>query len=29
MLTLATLVGSIGLTIIVWVIGYFALGGLR
>jgi succinate dehydrogenase / fumarate reductase, cytochrome b subunit len=29
MLTLATLVGSIGLTIVVWVIGYFALGGLR
>ena len=29
MLTLATLIGSIGLTIIVWVIGYFALGGLR
>jgi succinate dehydrogenase / fumarate reductase cytochrome b subunit len=29
LLTLATLVGSIGLTIVVWVIGYFALGGLR
>ena len=29
MLTLATLIGSIGLTIVVWVVGYFALGGLR
>ena len=29
MLTLATLIGSIGLTIILWVIGYFAMGGLR
>jgi succinate dehydrogenase / fumarate reductase cytochrome b subunit len=29
LLTLATLVGSVGLTIIVWLIGYFALGGLR
>ena len=29
MLTLATLVGSIGLTIVMWVIGYFVLGGLR
>ena len=29
LLTLATLIGSIGLTIVVWVIGYFALGGLR
>ena len=29
MLTLATLVGSIGLTIVIWVVGYFAMGGLR
>jgi succinate dehydrogenase / fumarate reductase cytochrome b subunit len=28
-LTRATLIGSIGLTIILWVIGYFAIGGLR
>jgi succinate dehydrogenase / fumarate reductase, cytochrome b subunit len=29
MLTLATLVGSIGLTLVIWVIGYFAMGGPR
>jgi succinate dehydrogenase / fumarate reductase cytochrome b subunit len=29
MLALATIVGSVSLTIIVWVIGYFAMGGLR
>ena len=29
MLTLATLVGSVALTIVVWVIGCFAMGGLR
>ncbi len=29
MLTLATLVGSIALTIVIWVVGYFALGGIR
>jgi succinate dehydrogenase / fumarate reductase cytochrome b subunit len=28
-LTAATLVGSIGLTIVVWVIGYLVMGGLR
>jgi succinate dehydrogenase / fumarate reductase cytochrome b subunit len=28
-LTTATLVGSIGLTIVVWVIGYLVMGGLR
>jgi len=29
MLALATLVGSIGLTLVVWVIGYLAMGGPR
>jgi succinate dehydrogenase / fumarate reductase cytochrome b subunit len=29
MLTLATLVGSIGLTIVIWGIGYLAMGGVR
>ena len=29
MLTLATLVGSIGLTILLWGIGYLAMGGPR
>jgi succinate dehydrogenase / fumarate reductase cytochrome b subunit len=29
MLTLATLIGSIALTIVLWVVGYFAMGGLR
>ncbi len=29
MLVLATLIGSIALTILLWVIGYFAMGGLR
>jgi succinate dehydrogenase / fumarate reductase cytochrome b subunit len=29
MLTLATLVGSISLTLVVWVIGYLAMGGPR
>ena len=28
-LTLATLIGSIGLTILVWVLGYMFLGGAR
>ena len=28
-LTLATLIGSIGLTILVWVLGYMFLGGSR
>ncbi len=28
-LTLATLVGSIGLTIVVWIIGYIFVGGAR
>ena len=28
-LTLATLVGSIGLTIVIWVIGYIFIGGAR
>lgn len=28
-LTLATLIGSVGLTVLVWIIGYFALGGLK
>jgi succinate dehydrogenase / fumarate reductase cytochrome b subunit len=26
-LTVATLVGSVGLTILIWIIGYFTLGG--
>jgi succinate dehydrogenase / fumarate reductase cytochrome b subunit len=29
MLTLATLVGSISLTLVVWVVGYLAMGGPR
>jgi succinate dehydrogenase / fumarate reductase, cytochrome b subunit len=29
MLTLATLVGSIGLTLVLWAVGYLAMGGLR
>jgi succinate dehydrogenase / fumarate reductase cytochrome b subunit len=29
MLTLATLVGSVSLTLVVWVIGYLAMGGPR
>jgi hypothetical protein len=29
MLTLATLVGSISLTVVVWVVGYLAMGGPR
>ena len=28
-LTLATLVGSIGLTILLWVVGYLVMGGMR
>jgi len=28
-LALATIVGSVSLTLFVWVIGYFAMGGLR
>ena len=28
-LTIATLVGSIGLTIVLWFVGYLMLGGLR
>jgi succinate dehydrogenase / fumarate reductase cytochrome b subunit len=29
MLTLATLVGSVSLTLVVWVVGYLAMGGPR
>ena len=29
MLTLATLVGSIALTLVIWVVGYLAMGGPR
>jgi succinate dehydrogenase / fumarate reductase cytochrome b subunit len=29
MLTIATLVGSIALTIVVWIVGYLAMGGPR
>jgi succinate dehydrogenase / fumarate reductase, cytochrome b subunit len=29
MLTLATLVGSIGLTLVLWAVGYLAMGGPR
>jgi succinate dehydrogenase / fumarate reductase cytochrome b subunit len=29
MLTLASLIGSIVLTIVLWVVGYLAMGGLR
>jgi succinate dehydrogenase / fumarate reductase cytochrome b subunit len=29
LLTLATLVGSISLTVIIWVVGYLAMGGPR
>jgi succinate dehydrogenase / fumarate reductase cytochrome b subunit len=29
MLALATIVGSVSLTLIVWVVGYLAMGGLR
>ncbi len=28
-LTIATLVGSIGFTIVIWVVGYLVMGGLR
>jgi succinate dehydrogenase / fumarate reductase cytochrome b subunit len=28
-LTVATLVGSVGLTIVIWFIGYFVMGGMR
>jgi succinate dehydrogenase / fumarate reductase cytochrome b subunit len=28
-LTVATLVGSVGLTIIVWIVGYLVMGGMR
>lgn len=28
-LTLATLIGSIGLTVIIWVVGYLVMGGPR
>jgi succinate dehydrogenase / fumarate reductase cytochrome b subunit len=28
-LTLATLIGSIGLTILIWVLGYMFIGGTR
>ena len=29
MLALATLIGSIALTIVLWVVGYLAMGGPR
>jgi succinate dehydrogenase / fumarate reductase cytochrome b subunit len=29
MLTLATLIGSIALTLILWVVGYLVMGGPR
>jgi hypothetical protein len=29
MLALSTLIGSIALTVIVWVVGYLAMGGPR
>jgi succinate dehydrogenase / fumarate reductase cytochrome b subunit len=29
MLTLVTLVGSVSLTLVVWVVGYLAMGGPR
>jgi succinate dehydrogenase / fumarate reductase cytochrome b subunit len=29
MLTLATLIGSIGLTLVLWAVGYLAMGGPR
>jgi succinate dehydrogenase / fumarate reductase cytochrome b subunit len=29
LLTIATLVGSIALTVVIWVVGYFAMGGMR
>ena len=29
LLTLATLVGSIALTLVIWVVGYLAMGGPR
>jgi succinate dehydrogenase / fumarate reductase cytochrome b subunit len=29
MLALATIIGSIALTVLLWVIGFFAMGGLR
>jgi succinate dehydrogenase / fumarate reductase, cytochrome b subunit len=29
MLTIATLVGSVSLTLVVWVVGYLAMGGPR
>ncbi len=28
-LTLATLIGSVGLTVIVWIMGYLLIGGVR
>ena len=28
-LTVATLVGSIGLTIVLWIVGYLVMGGMR
>lgn len=28
-LTVATLVGSIGLTVILWIVGFLAMGGIR
>jgi succinate dehydrogenase / fumarate reductase cytochrome b subunit len=28
-LTVATLVGSVGLTIILWIVGFLAMGGIR
>jgi succinate dehydrogenase / fumarate reductase cytochrome b subunit len=29
LLTVATLIGSISLTLVVWVVGYLAMGGPR
>ena len=29
MLTLATIIGSIGLTVVIWVVGYLVMGGPR
>jgi len=28
-LTVATLVGSIGFTIVIWIVGYLVMGGIR
>ena len=28
-LTLATLIGSIGLTLVLWIVGYLVMGGMR